>query len=83
VRQPRAQYRRADKLDRQIAARESETLLRQNVLDYQRRIDAAPGHESELAELMRETHQKLYTSLLAKKEDRRSGQPRGQQVGEH
>ena len=61
-----------EKLDRQIASKEAEVArLRQAVSDYQRRVEAVPGHESELTELMRdyETLQKSYTSLLAKKED--------------
>jgi polysaccharide chain length determinant protein (PEP-CTERM system associated) len=61
-----------EKLDRQTALKEGEVAqLRQSVSDYQRRVEAVPGHESELTDLMRdyETLQKSYTSLLAKKED--------------
>ena len=53
--------------------------------DYQRRVEAVPGHESELTDLMRdyETLQKIYTSLLAKKEDSKiSANLERQQVGE-
>jgi len=45
--------------------------LRQAVVDYQHRVEAVPGHESEQTDLMRDydTLQKSYSSLLAKKED--------------
>ena len=75
-----------EKLDRQIATKEADVArLRQSVSDYQRRVDAVPGHESELTALMRdyETLQKIYTSLLAKKEDSKiSANLERQQVGE-
>jgi uncharacterized protein involved in exopolysaccharide biosynthesis len=75
-----------DKLDRQIAAKEADVArLRQSVADYQRRVEAVPGHESELTDLTRdyETLQKSYTSLLAKKEDSKiSSNLERQQVSE-
>ena len=74
ARQGRARQFQAEieKLDRQIAAKEADVArLRQAVSDYQHRVEAVPGHESELTDLMRdyETLQKSYTSLLAKKEE--------------
>jgi polysaccharide chain length determinant protein (PEP-CTERM system associated) len=75
-----------DKPDRQIAAKEADVArLRQSVADYQRRVEAVPGHESELTDLTRdyETLQKSYTSLLAKKEDSKiSSNLERQQVSE-
>ena len=88
IRQARArQYQvEMDKLDRQIAGKESEVeRLNKVVVDYQRRVESVPGHESELTELMRdyETLQKIYASLLAKKEDSRiSSNLERAQVGE-
>jgi polysaccharide chain length determinant protein (PEP-CTERM system associated) len=75
-----------DKLDRQIATKEADVArLRQSVTDYQRRVEAVPGHESELTDLMRDydTLQKSYTSLLAKKEESKiSSNLERQQVSE-
>jgi len=75
-----------EKLDRQIAAKEADVArLRQAVSDYQHRVEAVPGHESELTDLMRdyETLQKSYTSLLAKKEESKiSANLERQQVSE-
>jgi protein tyrosine kinase modulator len=75
-----------DKVDRQIALKEAEAArLGKAVSDYQRRVDAVPGHESELTDLMRdyETLQKMYTSLLTKKEDSKiSSNLESQQVSE-
>jgi protein tyrosine kinase modulator len=75
-----------DKVDKQIAAKEAEVArLRQVVTDYQHRVDAVPGHESELTNLMRDydTLQKIYSSLLSKKEDSKiSANLERQQVGE-
>ena len=59
-------------VDRQIATKEADVArLRQAVSDYQHRVEAVPGHESELTDLMRdyETLQKTYANLLAKKQD--------------
>ena len=74
------------KLDEQIAAKESDMReLRQRMSDYQRRVDAVPGHESELTGLMRdyETLQAVYSDLLAKKENSQiSANLERQQVGE-
>ena len=53
-----------DKLDRRSRRRKRTwQRLRQLVSDYQRRVEAVPGHESELTDLMRdyETLQKIYT----------------------
>jgi polysaccharide chain length determinant protein (PEP-CTERM system associated) len=75
-----------DKLDRQIAAKDVEMeRLRRSVADYQHKVDSVPGHESELTDLMRdyETLQKIYSSLLAKKEDSKiSANLERQQVSE-
>jgi polysaccharide chain length determinant protein (PEP-CTERM system associated) len=75
-----------DKLDRQIAQKEADVQrLRQTVTDYQHRVDAVPGHESELTELMRdyETLQKIYSGLLANHEASRiSASLERLQVGE-
>jgi polysaccharide chain length determinant protein (PEP-CTERM system associated) len=75
-----------DKLDRQIASKEADTVrLRGTIADYQRRVEAVPTRESEMAELTRdyETLQKLYQSLLAKKEDSNiAANLEKQQVGE-
>jgi polysaccharide chain length determinant protein (PEP-CTERM system associated) len=74
------------KLDEQIAAKESDMReLRQRMSEYQRRVDAVPGHESELIGLMRDydTLQKVYADLLAKKENSQiSANLERQQVGE-
>jgi polysaccharide chain length determinant protein (PEP-CTERM system associated) len=59
-------------LDAQIAQKEREAeRLRTASSEYQRRIEAAPRRESELLVLSRdhETLQRLYSSLLAKRED--------------
>jgi succinoglycan biosynthesis transport protein ExoP len=59
--------------------------LRRDVADYQRKVQAVPGHESELTDLMRDydTLQKIYSSLLAKKEDSKiSANLERQQVSE-
>jgi polysaccharide chain length determinant protein (PEP-CTERM system associated) len=74
IRQSRARQYQAEmeKLDRQIASKEADVArMRQTMSDYQRRVDAVPGHESEQTELMRdyETLQKTYSGLLAKKEE--------------
>jgi uncharacterized protein involved in exopolysaccharide biosynthesis len=75
-----------DKLDRQIATKEADVArLRQSVSDYQRRVEAVPGHESELTDLMRDydTLRNTYTSLLAKKEESKiSANLERQQVSE-
>jgi polysaccharide chain length determinant protein (PEP-CTERM system associated) len=75
-----------DKLDRQIAAKEADAVrLRSTITDYQRRVESVPTRESEMAELMRdyETLQKIYQSLLAKKEDSNiAANLEKQQIGE-
>ncbi|MFA5911509.1 MAG: GNVR domain-containing protein [Vicinamibacterales bacterium] len=75
-----------DKLDDQIKAKEADMqALRQTMSDYQRRVEAVPGHESELTGLMRDydTLQKIYADLLAKKENSQiSANLERQQVGE-
>jgi polysaccharide chain length determinant protein (PEP-CTERM system associated) len=61
-----------EKLDKQIAAKqENEQRLRTAMAGYQKRLDAAPGRDSELTELTRDykTLQSTYTNLLGKKED--------------
>jgi protein tyrosine kinase modulator len=75
-----------EKLDRQIATKEAEAdQLRRAVAGYQHKVEAVPGHESELTDLMRDydTLQKMYSSLLAKKEDSKiSANLERQQVSE-
>jgi polysaccharide chain length determinant protein (PEP-CTERM system associated) len=75
-----------DKVDRQIASKEAETArLAKLVSQSQRRVEAVPGHESELTDLMRDydTLQKIYTALLTKKEDSKiSSNLESQQVSE-
>jgi polysaccharide chain length determinant protein (PEP-CTERM system associated) len=75
-----------DKLDRQIAAKDADMeRLRREVAEYQRKVAAVPGHESELTDLMRDydTLQKMYASLLSKKEDSKiSANLERQQVSE-
>ncbi len=88
IRRARAQQYQAeiDKLDQQIASKEGEmSRLRQSMSEYQRRVEAVPGHESELTELMRDydTIQKFYSDLLSKKENSRiSANLERQQVSE-
>lgn len=75
-----------EKLDEQIKAKEADLkVLRQTMSDYQHRVEAVPGHESELTGLMRDydTLQKTYADLLAKKENSQmSANLERQQVGE-
>jgi polysaccharide chain length determinant protein (PEP-CTERM system associated) len=75
-----------EKVDRQIATKQADVArLRQSVSDYQRRVEAVPGHESELTDLMRDydTMRNTYTSLLAKKEESKiSANLERQQVSE-
>jgi polysaccharide chain length determinant protein (PEP-CTERM system associated) len=86
VRRMRETQKDIDNLDRQIAAKEADMLrLRGTVAEYQRRVEAVPTRESEMAELTRdyETLQKLYQSLLAKKEESNiAANLEKQQVGE-
>jgi uncharacterized protein involved in exopolysaccharide biosynthesis len=61
-----------DKLDQQLTAKTAEEQrLRGIMKEYQKRIEAAPGRETELIELMRDygTIQQSYSSLLSKKEE--------------
>jgi polysaccharide chain length determinant protein (PEP-CTERM system associated) len=61
-------------IDKQIAAKTTEERRLRGVIgDYQRRIEAAPTRETELAELTRDydTLQANYKSLLAKKQESR------------
>src|SRR2546430_5390106 len=61
-----------DNLDRQVVRKQEEQdQLRKTMAAYQARVDASPTRESELVSLTRdyETLQKVYTSLLTKKED--------------
>ena len=88
IRQQRARQFQSEieKLDRQIASKEADVArLRQVVMDYQHRVEAVPGHESEQTDLMRdyETLQKTYSSLLSKKEESKiSANLERQQVSE-
>ncbi|HEX6163436.1 MAG TPA: GNVR domain-containing protein [Vicinamibacterales bacterium] len=73
-------------IDRDIAHnQEEEKRLRGVVAEYQRRADSAPARESDLVELMRDydTLQKIYSSLLAKKEESKiSANLERRQIGE-
>jgi polysaccharide chain length determinant protein (PEP-CTERM system associated) len=73
-------------IDRDIAHKQTEEQrLRGVVAEYQRRADAAPARESDLVELMRDydTLQKIYSSLLAKKEESKiSANLERRQIGE-
>jgi polysaccharide chain length determinant protein (PEP-CTERM system associated) len=75
-----------DKVDAQIATKEKESARLQAVVaDYQKRVEGIPTRETEMTELMRdyETVQRLYTGLLAKKEESKiSANLERQQVGE-
>jgi protein tyrosine kinase modulator len=88
MRQARARpyQQELDKVDKQIAQKQTEVdRLKSVAADYQRRVESVPGHESELTSLMRdyETLQKVYSNLLAKKEDSKiSANLERQQVGE-
>jgi polysaccharide chain length determinant protein (PEP-CTERM system associated) len=86
VRRMRETQTEIEKLDRQIAGKEADGLrLRGTIAEYQRRVEAAPTRESEMAELTRdyETLKKGYESLLAKKEDSNiAANLEKQQVGE-
>jgi polysaccharide chain length determinant protein (PEP-CTERM system associated) len=64
---------------------EAETRLHGVITQYQQRIEAAPGRESELAELMRDysTLQETYSSLLKKQQDSQiSANLERRQIGE-
>jgi polysaccharide chain length determinant protein (PEP-CTERM system associated) len=88
IRQARAKrdQQEIEKLDTQIAQKQADIdRLKSEAADYQRRVDAVPGHQSELVALTRDydTLQKIYQNLLAKKEDSRiSANLERQQVGE-
>jgi polysaccharide chain length determinant protein (PEP-CTERM system associated) len=88
IRRRRAQQYQPEieKIDRQMAVKDAEMeRLRRSVADYQHKVDSVPGHESELTDLMRDydTLQKIYSSLLAKKEDSKiSANLERQQVSE-
>ncbi len=86
VRRMRETQTEIDKLDRQIATKEADIVrLRGTVAEYQRRVEAVPRRESEMAELTRdyETLQKAYQSLLAKKEESNiAANLEKQQIGE-
>ena len=73
-------------LDRQITAKTlDEQRLRAGLGQYQKRIEAAPVRDAELAELMRdyETLQQSYRSLLTKKEESQiSANLERRQIGE-
>ena len=76
ARQARARQYQSEiaKLDRQIAQKESDIAkLKQVAETYQKRVDAVPGHESELTSLMRDydTLNTSYKNLLGKQQDSR------------
>jgi polysaccharide chain length determinant protein (PEP-CTERM system associated) len=61
-----------ENIDRQMASKlNEEKRLRGIQAEYQKRLEAAPGREAELTELMRDyqTLQETYRSLLGKKQD--------------
>lgn len=61
-----------ERLDREIARKQQdERRLRGTIAEYQRRVEAAPAREAELTALMRdyETLQRVYATLLSKRED--------------
>jgi polysaccharide chain length determinant protein (PEP-CTERM system associated) len=88
IRQARAREYQVEieKVDRQLAAKEAEVArLAKAISDYQRRVEAVPGHESELTDLMRDYDvlKAGYASLLTKKEDSKiSSNLESQQVAE-
>jgi polysaccharide chain length determinant protein (PEP-CTERM system associated) len=88
IRKARVQQAQADiaKLDKEIASKEAEiSSLKDKAAEVQRRIDALPAHESELVAITRdyETQQKIYNSLLAKREESKiAANLERQQVGE-
>lgn len=86
VRRMRETQKEIDNFDRQIASKEADTVrLRSTIAEYQRRVEAVPARESEMAELTRdyETLQKTYQSLLVKKEDSNiAANLEKQQIGE-
>lgn len=72
--QLRTQRAEIESLERQITFKESEELrLRAAIAEYQRRIEAVPGVESEWVALTRDydTQQDAYKELLTKSEDAR------------
>jgi polysaccharide chain length determinant protein (PEP-CTERM system associated) len=74
VEQLREQRAEVESLDRQIAFKEqAETRLRDEMAEYQRRIEAVPGVESEWTALTRDydTRKTAYEDLLKKSEDAR------------
>jgi polysaccharide chain length determinant protein (PEP-CTERM system associated) len=75
-----------DNIDREIARKQAEEQrLRNMTVEYQRRAEAAPTRESDLVELMRDydTLQKIYSNMLAKKEDSKiSANLERRQIGE-
>ena len=81
-----AQKAEIESLDRQIAFKESEqTRLRATVADYQKRLEAIPGVESQWVALTRdyETLKTSYESLLKKSEDSKvAANLEDRQVGE-
>ena len=73
-------------IDREIQRKQAEEQrLRGMAAEYQRRAESAPARESDLVELMRDydTLQKIYSSMLAKKEDSKiSANLERRQIGE-
>jgi polysaccharide chain length determinant protein (PEP-CTERM system associated) len=73
-------------IDREIERKQAEERrLRGMAIEYQRRAESAPARESDLVELMRDydTLQKIYSSMLAKKEDSKiSANLERRQIGE-
>jgi polysaccharide chain length determinant protein (PEP-CTERM system associated) len=74
-------------IDRQIGAGVlEEARLKNEIADYQTKVDAVPTRESELVELTRDygTLQEQYSSLLKKQEDSRlAANLEHRQIGEH
>ena len=88
IRQARAKGYQAEiaKLDTQIGQKQADIdRLKSEAADYQRRVDALPGHQSELVGITRDydTVKRIYENLLGKKEDSRiAANLERQQVGE-
>lgn len=88
IRQARAKgfQQEIAKLDTQIGQKQADIdRLKSEAAEYQRRVDALPGHQSELVAITRDydTVKKIYENLLGKKEDSRiSANLERQQVGE-
>jgi polysaccharide chain length determinant protein (PEP-CTERM system associated) len=86
IEQLREQRAELESLDRQIAFKEqAEKRLRDEIAEYQRRIEAVPGMESQWTALTRDynTRKQAYEDLLKKSEDARvAAELENKQIGE-